>query len=62
MRNAGRTIGAVYILEHDAEQAELIVSIQHRLGTISLTAALLALVIIFFSIRMMTRLCFAGAR
>ena len=55
VRNAGRTIGAVYILEHDADQAELIVSIQHRLGTISLAAALLALVIIFFSIRMMTR-------
>ena len=55
VRNAGRTIVAVYILEHDADQAELIVSIQHRLGTISLAAALLALVIIFFSIRMMTR-------
>ena len=55
VRNNGRTIGAVYILEHDADQAELIVSIQHRLGTISLAAALLALVIIFFSIRMMTR-------
>lgn len=55
VRNSGRTIGAVYILEHDADQAELIVSIQHRLGTISLAAALLALVIIFFSIRMMTR-------
>ena len=55
VRNAGRTIGAVYILEHDADQAELIVSIQHRLGTISAVAALLALVIIFFSIRMMTR-------
>ncbi len=55
VRNAGRTIGAVYISEYDAGQAELIVSIQHRLGTISLIAALLALVIIFFSIRMMTR-------
>ena len=55
VRNSGRTIGAVYILEHDADQAELIVSIQHRLGTISLAAALLALIIIFFSIRMMTR-------
>ncbi len=55
VRNSGRTIGAVYILEHDADQAELIVSIQHRLGTISLVAAVLALVIIFFSIRMMTR-------
>ena len=55
VRNNGRTIGAVYILEHDADQAELLVSIQHRLGTISLAAALLALVIIFFSIRMMTR-------
>ena len=55
VRNSGRTIGAVYILEHDADQAELIVSIQHRLGTISLAAALLALVIIFFAIRMMTR-------
>ena len=55
VRNNGRTIGTVYILEHDADQAELIVSIQHRLGTISLAAALLALVIIFFSIRMMTR-------
>ena len=55
VRNSGRTIGAVYISEYDADQAELIVSIQHRLGTISLAAALLALVIIFFSIRMMTR-------
>lgn len=55
VRSRGRTIGVVYVSEYDAEQAKLIVSIQHRLGTISLAAALLALVIIIFSIRMMTR-------
>ena len=55
VRSGGRTIGAVYVSEYDPDQAELIVSIQHRLGTISILVALVALVIIFFSIRMMTR-------
>ena len=55
VRSGGKTMGSVYIVEYDADQAAIIVGIQHRLGTISVLVALLALVIIFFSIRMMTR-------
>ena len=55
VRSGGKTIGAVYISEYDVEQAAIIVGIQHRLSTISLTVAAVALVVIFFSIRMMTR-------
>lgn len=55
VRSGGKTIGAVYISEYDTEQASIIVGIQHRLSTISISIALLALVIIFFALRMMTR-------
>lgn len=55
VRSGGKTIGAVYISEYDAEQAALIVGIQHRLSTISISIAVVALVIIFFALRMMTR-------
>ncbi len=55
VRSGGKTIGAVYISEYDTEQAEIIVGIQHRLGTISISIAVVALVIIFFALRMMTR-------
>ncbi len=55
VRSEGRTMGAVYLAEYDAEQATLIVGIQRRLGTITLVVGGVALVLIFFSVRIMTR-------
>lgn len=51
----GRTIGAVYLSEYDEEQAALIVGIQHRLGTITVVIGVIAMVMILFSIKVMTR-------
>lgn len=55
VRSGGRTIGAVYLCEYDGEQASLIVGIQHRLGTITVVIGVIAMVLILFSIRIMTR-------
>lgn len=55
VRSGSRTIGAVYLCEYDAEQAALIVGLQRRLGTITVVVGLIALVIILFSVRIMTR-------
>lgn len=55
VRSDGRTIGAVYLCEYDAEQAKLIVGIQHRLGTITFIVSVIAMVLILFSIKIMTR-------
>lgn len=53
--SSSRTIGAVYLCEYDREQADLIVGIQHRLGTITVVVGVVAMVLILFSIRIMTR-------
>lgn len=55
VRSSSRTIGAVYLCEYDREQADLIVGIQHRLGTITVVVGVVAMVLILFSIRIMTR-------
>ncbi len=41
----GMTLGAVYLYEYDTEQAELLLSIQHNLGYLSLLIVALALVL-----------------
>lgn len=55
VRSGGRTIGAVYLCEYDKDQADLIVGIQHRLGTITVVIGVIAMVLILFSIKIMTR-------
>ena len=53
----GRVIGAVYITEHDSEQASLIASIQARLRNISIAAGVVTLLlIIVFSTALTHRL------
>ena len=53
--NSGRTIGAVYVCESDSERAALIGSIQRRLATITIGIGAAALVVLWFSIKMLTR-------
>ena len=53
--NSGRTVGAVYVCESDGERAALIGSIQRRLGTITIGIGAAALVVLWFSIKMLTR-------
>lgn len=53
--NSGRTVGAVYVCESDSERAALIGSIQRRLGTITIGIGAAALVVLWFSIKMLTR-------
>lgn len=55
VRSGGRTIGAVYLSEYDMEQAALIVGIQHRLGMVTVVIGVIAMVLILFSIKIMTR-------
>lgn len=55
VHSGGRTIGAVYLCEYDRDQAGLIVGIQHRLGTLTLIIGVIAMVLILFSIKIMTR-------
>ena len=53
--SSGRTVGAVYVCESDSERAALIGSIQRRLGTITIGIGAAALVVLWFSIKMLTR-------
>ena len=53
--NSGRTVGAVYVCESDGERAALIGSIQRRLATITIGIGAAALVVLWFSIKMLTR-------
>ena len=53
--NSGRTVGAVYVCESDSERAALIGSIQRRLATITIGIGAAALVVLWFSIKMLTR-------
>ena len=53
--SSGRTVGAVYVCESDSERAALIGSIQRRLATITIGIGAAALVVLWFSIKMLTR-------
>ena len=53
--NSGRTVGAVYVCESDSERAALIGNIQRRLATITIGIGAAALVVLWFSIKMLTR-------
>ena len=52
---SGRTVGAVYVCESDSERAALIGNIQRRLATITIGIGAAALVVLWFSIKMLTR-------
>ena len=53
--SSGKTVGAVYVCESDSERAALIGSIQRRLATITIGIGAAALVVLWFSIKMLTR-------
>ena len=53
--SGGKTVGAVYVCESDSERAALIGSIQRRLATITIGIGAAALVVLWFSIKMLTR-------
>ena len=55
VRAGGVTLGAVYVQEHDTAQAELILSIQNRLVTISIAASVAALALTVVFSRALTR-------
>ena len=55
VRSGGRTLGAVLVSEVDTEQAQIIVTMQSRLATVSIVIGLVSLGFIFLSIRVMTR-------
>lgn len=55
VRAGGVTIGAVYVREYDTAQAELILSIQNRLVTISIAASFAALALTVIFSRALTR-------
>ena len=52
---ASGVMGAVYIYEYDAEQAQLIISIQNRIRNISLAVCAVALIIDAFMTRLLTK-------
>ena len=57
MSREGLITGSVYLLEHDPERAEILLSIQSRIGSISLVIGLAVLVVaIIFGLRLMRRL------
>lgn len=51
----GMTLGAVYVVEYDAEQGQLLIGIQQTLGNISLGIAAAALALSLFLSKAMTR-------
>ena len=51
----GEVIGAVYLFEHDSDQAAVIRSVQSRLRSISLVAGLVMLLVLFFVTRALTQ-------
>jgi signal transduction histidine kinase len=53
--NSRGTVGAVYIYEYDTEQAQLIISIQNRIRTISLAVCVVALIIDAFMTQLLTK-------
>ena len=53
--SSGKTVGAVYVCESDSERAALIGNIQRRLATITIGIGAAALVVLWFSIKMLTR-------
>ena len=55
VRAGGVTLGAVYVQEYDTAQAELILSIQNRLVTISIAASFAALALTVVFSRALTR-------
>ena len=55
VRAGGVTLGAVYVQEYDTAQAELILSIQNRLVTISIAASVAALALTVVFSRALTR-------
>lgn len=54
VRSHGMTLGAVYLCEYDSEQAQLLMEIQNQLLTVSLSACVLAIVLIVLFSRALT--------
>ncbi|MGI5978926.1 MAG: sensor histidine kinase [Oscillospiraceae bacterium] len=54
IRSGGTTVGAVYLYEYDASQAELIASIQNRLRSVSMLVSAAAIVLMFIFSRALT--------
>ena len=54
IRSGGTTVGAVYLYEYDASQAELIKSIQTKLRSVSLIVSAAAIILMFIFSRALT--------
>ena len=54
IRNGGVTVGAVYLYEYDASQAELITNIQSNLRSITLVLGVISIILMFIFSRALT--------